>query len=101
MAIRKDEYALLHPLLKQFIQLFRTHQDLTGFGTFFRSHDTGIRQLVNDPCGTVKADLKHSLQHSDRRPILLHKEPCGCLEILIPLLAGTSGLDVFLNFLWK
>ena len=74
------------------LEFFHGHQDFTGLGAFFGAYDSGVAELVHDPCGTVEADLVHSLQHSDGRFLLLDNEFAGLLEINVTFLpAGASS----------
>ena len=71
-------------------KFFHGHQDLTWLRAFLRTDHAGIRKLVHDPCCPVKADLEHSLQHTDRSPFFLNDEFACIHKVDIILIISTG-----------
>ena len=55
-------------------------ENLTGFATFKRTHDSGGFQLVDDSSGTVIADRETSLDGGGGALLGVNHQPGGFLE---------------------
>ena len=74
--------------LYQLFKLCFGHQYLTGLGTLFFPDDTDLRQLIHKPGGAVKADLKDSLQHTDRCFVLFDNKASRICKVGIIFRSG-------------
>ena len=74
--------------LYQLFKLCFGHQYLTGLGTLFFTDDTDLRQLIHKPGGAVKADLKDSLQHTDRCFVLFDNKASRICKVGIIFRSG-------------
>jgi len=77
--------------LQIIFELFHGHQNFSRLGSFLRSYDTGIRELVHDSGRAVETDFQHSLEHADRCLIFFDDKFSGFHEVIIAVISAACG----------
>ena len=79
--------------LQIIFELFHGHQNFSRLGSFLRSYDTGIRELVHDSGRAVETDFQHSLEHADRCLIFFDDKFSGFHEVIIAVISAAYPED--------